>query len=366
MHRSSLSLDFSHHSFDFISSRQAVPPVPTDSSATVPIGTLANLPDLVTRLGHDGWRFMEDYGLGPASFSRPLQPVPIAVCGELIYRATVLTGNDDLPVLLGSMAQMENLGPLRMLVASCGNLREALDALLRFRRLWYSPIRAALHEQNGTAAVSIDIASRFLGMQEIRTTYLTALAHNIATLAGTHWKLKQIAYTRPSPATASAYRRVLGVTPMFAQARDELYFDARLLDREREKAGPGAEMNEWLRTQVGAMAQSRGLDFRTQVSDLIEALIMGGGCNAQKMAELLGMSTVTLYRRLRLHGVTFEQLLDAERERMAKAMLQRPSMLIRDIADALGYSTASNFTRAFVRWTDQSPEQWRRSLSLAR
>src|SRR4030095_1889649 len=154
MHRSGLSLDFSHHSFDFASFRQAVPPVPTDSSATVPIGTLAHLPDLVTRRGHDGWRFMEDYGLRPASFSRPLQPVPIAVCGELIYRATVLTGNDDLPVLLGSMAQMENLGPVGMLEASCGNLREALAALLRFRRLWYSPIRAALHEQNGTAAVS--------------------------------------------------------------------------------------------------------------------------------------------------------------------------------------------------------------------
>jgi AraC-like DNA-binding protein len=321
---------------------------------------LANLPALMTRLGHDGWRFMEEYGLSPASFSRPLEPVHIAVCGELIYRATTLTGNDDFPLLLASMSRMNNLGPLRMLMASCSNLREALEAQLRFRRLWYMPIRASMSEQDGVAAVSIDVQGHFPGAQEIRTAYLTAMAHSTAQLSGGVWKPKQISFTRPRPASTSAYRRVLGVTPMFEQARDELFFSADLLDQPRE-TDSGCELNEWLKTQIGAMETSLALDFPTQVSDLIVALIMGGRCNAQKAAELLGISTVTLYRRLQRHGVTFEKLLDAERERLAKTMLQRKSMAIQDIADALGYSAAPSFIRAFVRWTGQSPEQWRRS-----
>jgi AraC-like DNA-binding protein len=332
-----------------------------NDNATVPIGTLANLPTLITRLGHDGWQLLNQYGLSPESFYRPFQPAPIALCGELIYRASILTGSDDLPMLLGSMAQMENMGPLRMLVASCSDLGEALDALLRFRRLWYSPIRVSMNVENRAATLSVDVLGNFLGHQEIRTTYLTAMAHNIANLSGKDWKLKQIAFTRPRPATLTQYRRVFGVTPKFEQVKDELVFDARLLSLKR-KTSSGDELNEWFRGQMVGMEESLSLDFPTQVSDLIEALIMGRGCNVQRVAELLGMSTITLYRKLQLHGITFEKMLDAERERLAKNMLQRKSMPVHEIASALGYSAASNFTRAFSRWTGQSPEQWRRSM----
>ena len=85
---------------------------------TVPIGTPTSLPDVLEGLGLDGWAFMQDFGLEPNAFIRPLRPVPIAFCGELLHRAVTYSQCDALPLLLGSQARMANLGPLRFLIES--------------------------------------------------------------------------------------------------------------------------------------------------------------------------------------------------------------------------------------------------------
>jgi AraC-like DNA-binding protein len=333
----------------------------SDSTSTIPIGTVANLPLLIGQSGRDGWEFMERYGLSAASFVRPLQPVPIELCAELIHQATRLTGNDDLPMMLGAMARMENLGPLRMLVDSCRNVREAIGALMRFGRLWYSPFQITMNEGGGVATISISVKGSYLGHQEIRTSYLTAMVNNMANIVGTNWKLKQISFSRPLPGNPNPYRRHFGVLPMFGRIRDEFSFDAKLLAHKR-KAARGEEAFDFLRQQMVSMEEALGSSFAEQISDLIESLLVGGCCNAEKAAGILGISSVTLYRRLKADGATFEKLLDAKRRELAEAMLQRRSIPVQEIADALCYSSASNFIRAFCRWTGKPPEQWRRSL----
>lgn len=77
-----------------------------------------------------------------------------------------------------------------------------------------------------------------------------------------------------------------------------------------------------------------------------------------EIAASLNMSVPTLQRRLKAEGDTFQQIKDRFRESRARSLLGT-AMSIEQIADQLGYSDASNFSKAFKSWTGLTPSQYR-------
>ena len=73
------------------------------------------------------------------------------------------------------------------------------------------------------------------------------------------------------------------------------------------------------------------------------------------------MSSRTLRRKLGQSNVTFQQLLDDERHRVAENHLANSELSIQQIAELCGFQDAQNFSQAFKRWTGQSPSEYRRS-----
>jgi len=324
---------------------------------TVPVGTLSNLPHLVAEMGHDGMRLIGEYGLSEASFARPLQPVPVSLSGALIADAVALTGCAHLPVLLGSRARLQNVGPLRLLIADAPSVRVAAAALVRYGGVWYSGLRLLLAEEAGVASLTVAPVGEFRGREAVATAYLMALTRHLETIVGpAWWRVLEVQLTALAPRDRAPYRKAFGVTPKFAQARDAVFFPAKLLDIRRPMRDPG--VHDFLRQQLAEMARASGSEFVEQVSELVETLLMGGACSVERVCEVLGMHRFTLYRRLQKDATTFEELLDRKRRTIAQAMLERGAVPISEIATALGYSSPTNFTRAFRRWTGSAPAQW--------
>ncbi len=79
------------------------------------------------------------------------------------------------------------------------------------------------------------------------------------------------------------------------------------------------------------------------------------------VANELKLSPRMLYRQLAARGHQFRNLRETTLRQSALAHVQEGRLPISDIAQLLGYSEQSAFTRAFKRWTGQSPLQWRKS-----
>jgi AraC-like DNA-binding protein len=102
------------------------------------------------------------------------------------------------------------------------------------------------------------------------------------------------------------------------------------------------------------------------IADVFEALDYalseGEGANPlliARTARRLGMSSRTLQRRLRAAGTSFSDLLRRKREVRAVGMLCQGERSLAEIADALGFSEHSAFSRAFKRWTGVAPARFR-------
>ena len=69
----------------------------------------------------------------------------------------------------------------------------------------------------------------------------------------------------------------------------------------------------------------------------------------------------TLHRHLRTEGLAFRQMANEIRFEIACELLANTDMALGQIAAALKYSELSAFTRAFRRWSGQTPSAWRTS-----
>ncbi|WP_262265719.1 helix-turn-helix domain-containing protein [Microvirga yunnanensis] len=89
-------------------------------------------------------------------------------------------------------------------------------------------------------------------------------------------------------------------------------------------------------------------------------------CSATTVARLFSMHRRTLNRHLRTEGHAFRQVANEVRFEIACELLENTDMGLSQIAAVLRYSELSAFTRAFRRWSGQTPTAWRASHPHAR
>jgi len=93
---------------------------------------------------------------------------------------------------------------------------------------------------------------------------------------------------------------------------------------------------------------------------IIDALPSGPVAN-EKVARDLGLSVRSLQRRLAEAGTSFRDLLDTSRQEMALSYIREPEIELAEIAFLLGFSDQSAFSRAFKRWTGNTPNEVRKA-----
>jgi AraC-like DNA-binding protein len=106
-------------------------------------------------------------------------------------------------------------------------------------------------------------------------------------------------------------------------------------------------------------APPRASAFQAEVERRIEALLESGEVGIERVARDLGYGRQTLYRRLKAEGVTYEQLLDGIRRRLALRFIREQGLPVKEAAYRLGFSDPAAFSRAYKRWTGASPTDGR-------
>ena len=83
----------------------------------------------------------------------------------------------------------------------------------------------------------------------------------------------------------------------------------------------------------------------------------------EEAADQLRMSTAQLRKRLYRSGTSYKQLVLEVRMTLASHYLASTHLSIQEIAYLLDYSQPGPFSRAFKRYFDQSPREWRNQNS---
>ncbi|WP_419252786.1 AraC family transcriptional regulator [Caulobacter sp. ErkDOM-YI] len=172
----------------------------------------------------------------------------------------------------------------------------------------------------------------------------------------------EVQFSHPAPAWRAEYDRIFQCPVTFSSGWNAMRLDPRIVTwpvalQPRYVFGVLTQRADGLLQELEDQKTVRG-----RVEAVLLPLLHTGEVGADVVARALGFSRQTLFRKLRTEAATFKQVLDALRHRMALRYLTGARASVNETAYLVGFSEPAAFSRAFKRWTGQSP----REVQLAR
>lgn len=169
----------------------------------------------------------------------------------------------------------------------------------------------------------------------------------------------RVDFEHRAPSDLASHREVFGCPIRFEQPDNRLYFSRELLDMPIRTADQ--RLFQALEPFLEQQRQSRAAstDVLSQVAHHIASSLSSGCASLEQVASDLKIGVRTLQRRLAEQNVEFSQLVEDVRRSLAESYVMQSDYSLTEIALLLGYSEASSFCRAFRRWTQLTPQQFR-------
>ncbi|WP_422037522.1 AraC family transcriptional regulator ligand-binding domain-containing protein [Roseibium sp.] len=141
---------------------------------------------------------------------------------------------------------------------------------------------------------------------------------------------------------------------------------ARLVFRRSDLDLPFIQYNRELLEMLDTALENRLAEnskgqssYSQQVRWHLHRRLTGGKPNLANIAEDMAVSERSLQRRLREEGYSFQTILSETRRELAKEYLSQPNLEFSEIAFLLAYEDQGSFFRAFQKWENQTPTEWR-------
>ena len=166
---------------------------------------------------------------------------------------------------------------------------------------------------------------------------------------------KAIRFTHAEPSYREEYDRIFGVPLVFGSSMNAILFGEELLSVRLPQ--PNQYVSSLLTERAEALLEKLedSKSMRGRVESLLIPILHTGEADMETIASKLALSRQTLFRKLKAEGVTFEQVLDELRHKLAREYLNGKNSSVSETAYLLGFSDPAAFSRAFKRWTGSSP-----------
>lgn len=155
------------------------------------------------------------------------------------------------------------------------------------------------------------------------------------------------------------YFRVYECPVSLGQKETRLYFDPAILEYQLWQAEPElSQLHEQL--AIEKLQELARYDLVGEVRRAIGSTLESGETTLETVAHQLNITP----RRLRTHlseaQTSFQHILSDYRCRLAKKLLASTSESVERIVYLTGFSEPSTFYRAFKRWTNETPVEYRK------
>jgi len=325
------------------------------TSPTAVLGMLAAM----RSLGLDVATLCAAGGFAEAALAERTVPLPLHELVPVWRLATKQFGRATLGLHVGTAVPQGTL--LEYLAAASPTLRAGLGQVARYIGLATRNVRwvVGAKDPDGLTAFEEHAAVAQAAIPPQLTEFGVALVTSRVKL----WfgqKPREIGFVHEAQGPADEYQRLLGCPVRFGRERTALRFDDAALEAAAQRHDPSLfrlleAHAEKVLAEMPATATLRERVRREVVRQLRE-----GEPNIANVAAALATSERSLQRKLQTEGVSFRDVVDEARHKLAVVYLGDHTLSLSDVACLLGYSEGAAFTRAFKRWTGSAPSQVRR------
>jgi AraC-like DNA-binding protein len=289
--------------------------------------------------------------------------VSVQVAIEWIAR----TGNDielmELGLLGAQKASLASLRPAQLaaIMTAHTGLRR-LQALAELSRLEDSALQMSIRYEADQVRVICDMAglarNPFVCLAEWLN--LQAVISVVRSVAGSSWCPSELCFVSSNRVPQTVLAQFPNTRILVGQRHTSVVIGHAALARTTHRTITAAG-DRLAATAMGSVpdGQSTAWEFASLLRMLIQPYLNQGRPDVAFAAELAGISTRTLQRRLALCGSSYSQILQEARFQLACMRLGDPALKVIDVAMMVGYGCPQHFTRAFRRFGGITPSEYR-------
>ena len=183
-------------------------------------------------------------------------------------------------------------------------------------------------------------------------TTILALRALLRVVAGPDWQPPMVHFYTKSPEKIERFLGFDETRIKFLQEMTGLAFPTALLSQRLDRTRPhGSDVESMEAQPANASAKMEAV-----ITSLYKSRYPA---SIDLLAEAIGISRVTIYRTLAKEGTNYRQLVNRVVFKLAADLLENSDLSVNEIARELGYSTTSNFIRAFQRMSGLTPLEYR-------
>jgi AraC-like DNA-binding protein len=320
---------------------------------TAPAGHLRAYVDAIDRLGYDVTALLERAGLRRADLDDPDAAIPYTafegvICGALAMR--------HFPNFGAHLAAVTPLGAWQLLdylVATTDTVRGALEQLVRYAHIVNAPMTLRLAHEGDAVRLLVEPGTDCFMVQ-----YETSIVlHHLRSETGGRLSAHYVSLM-DQPEDRTDLERLFGCPVRAPATWSGIEFPNESLRLPLRRRDP--VLRRVLESQADTTAPSVG--DRSTIARVRTALAsrLARVPAIDVIARQLAMAPRTLQRRLAEEGVTYQELVATSRREAAERLLSNATLAVGEIGYLLGFSEPSAFHRAFKRWHDVTPQEYRR------
>ena len=327
---------------------------------------LEYLLDAALRAGVDLSYALVESGISNEDLEDPQSRISMAIENQLLKQAIAESDDSLFGLHMGEGIRPRFMGELGYASMSSATLGDAIELMIPFMKVTteYAQLRFEWRESAGEKTLWLMWESDL----ETLPTYPARVDANFAAaiiygrwLIGQALNPARILFKHSAQGDPAEYQRIFRCDVTFGQPENAIVLPGHLLDLPLRDADP--EVHKVARSRMQrAVTQYHARDnLLEQVRLEIQKRLQQGVPQLEPIADQLGVKPWTLRRQLRAENTDFSSLLEDERRRLACDWLLHSERSVNQIALDLGYSEQSAFNRAFKRWFDITPVQYRDS-----
>lgn len=286
--------------------------------------------------------------------------VPEAWLADVIDASEHQYGLRSVGLLIAQSWRMSDFGRLGLLMQHQPTLREAIRQFEVYRHLRSEPVTLHIQEAGDSAAIQLHLhTDRARPGRHTVELALGSLMTLLRTFLGAAWHPQEVRFVHAAPADLGFHHRLFRCPVEFGCDFDGIVLPRAYLDLPNPLAD--AHFVQYAQELLERHAPQGTGTNTSNVRRTLELLLPQGRGAIADVGSSLGLSARTLQRRLEEDGTEFSVVLNEVRRALATRYMGDPRWSVAQVAERVGFSGTSAFSRWFAAEFGLSPSQWRRT-----
>ncbi|GAA6171243.1 AraC family transcriptional regulator [Colwellia sp. KU-HH00111] len=283
---------------------------------------------------------------------------------DLIAYCNTKLSRHDFSILIAEQFHPGMFHALGYAMMSSNTLQDALERIAHYKRVVSNTCQLITYEKNKQLVFEMDVVTyegtnRPVLSHSAVETFLATLIRFARELVTLNFSPIKVYFTCSKPTHDISYLEDFFLCEIefdceknaiifnLEQAQEKLLCGNPLITHSHEKM-----LDEF-------MARIDKDDLTHVIKNKIFDLLPLGAPSQTDIAEDLGMSLRNLQRKLHDQGTSYKEILENTRKKLTMDYIEQQHLSLSEIGYLVGFSSVGNFNRAFKRWTNQTPGDYR-------